>query len=76
MDRVKAADEYRRREEGRRAEDEARKTTAEIDPQRYLADPEYRRQVKSERAYQTPEERKAERENALRTMMEQQDRQR
>jgi hypothetical protein len=69
MDRVKATDEYRRREE-------AARNTGEIDPQRYLSDPDYRRQVKADRAYKTPEERKAARENELRALLEQQDRQR
>jgi hypothetical protein len=69
MDRVKAADEYRRREE-------AARKTGEVDPQRYLSDPDYRRQVKADRAYKTPEERKAARENELRALLEQQDRQR
>ena len=75
MDRVKAADDYRRREEERRAQESAR-NTGEIDPQRYLSDPDYRRQVKADRAYQAPEERKAARENELRAQLEQQDRQR
>ena len=39
-------------------------------------DPDYRRQVKADRAYKTPEERKAARENELRALLEQQDRQR
>jgi hypothetical protein len=76
MDRMRAADEYRQKEEERRAEEAKRGSAEEVDPQRYLADPEYRRQVKAERAYQTPAERKAERENEARVMQEQQDRQR
>lgn len=76
MDRVKAADEYRRKEQERRAAEAAQKTTGEVDPQRYLTDPDYRRQVKSDRSYKTAQERKAQRENDLRALMEQQDRQR
>jgi hypothetical protein len=74
MDRVKAADEYRRNEQDRRDREAASKSTADIDPQRYLTDPHYRRQVRTERAFMTPEERKTEKENNLRALLEQQDR--
>jgi hypothetical protein len=77
MDRAKAAaDEQRRREEERRADEHARKSTGEVDPQRYLSDPDYRRQVRADQAYKTPQERKTDRENDLRALLEQQDRQR
>jgi hypothetical protein len=76
MNRMRATDEYTRKEEERRAEEAKNKSAGEVDPHRYLADPEYRRQVKAERAYQTPAERKAARENEARTMLEQQGRQR
>jgi hypothetical protein len=69
-------EDQRRKEEERRAEEAARRTGAEVDPHRYLTDPDYRRQVKADRAYKTPEERKAARENELRALLEQQDRQR
>ena len=68
--------EQQRREEEARASRAAQKTSGEVDPQLYLTDPEYRRQVKAERAFKTPQERKAERENNRRALMEQQDRQR
>jgi hypothetical protein len=76
LDRVRAADEFRRKEDERRREETARRSSGEIDPARYLTDPDYRRQVKAERAYQTPEERRTQRENDLRASLEQQDRQR
>lgn len=78
MDRVKAAEEYRRKEEERRAEQAARQTAseAEVDPRRYLTDPDYRRQVRLAHNYKTAEERKADRENELRASLEEQDRQR
>ena len=76
MDRAKAADEFRRNEQDRRQREEATKSTGEVDPQRYLTDPDYRRQVRTERSFMTPEERKTEKENNLRALLEQQDRQR
>lgn len=79
MDRVKAAEEYRRKEEERRGEREtARKVEAEaeLDPSRYLTDSDYRRQIRTDKAYKTPEEQKTDRENELRALLEQQDRQR
>jgi hypothetical protein len=69
-------EEQNRKEEERRAREAAGRTAAEVDPQRYLTDPDYRRQVKADREYKTPEERKTARENELRAMLEQQDRQR
>lgn len=75
MNRAKAADEYRRSEQERRDREAASKKTGEVDPQRYLTDPDYRRQVKAEQNFKTPEERKADRENDLRALLEQQDRQ-
>lgn len=78
MDRVKAADEYRRKEEERRGEQAAQSAVAEaeIDPGRYQTDPDYRREVRLAQNYKTPEERKADRENELRAVLEEQDRQR
>jgi hypothetical protein len=76
MDRLNAANEYRRGKEERRAEEAPRKNSAEVDPQRYLTDPDYRRQLRTERSYKTSEERKTEKENDLRALLEQQDRQR
>lgn len=73
-DRAKAADQYRRSEHERRDREAASKATGEVDPQRYLTDQDYRRQVRNERAFMTPEERKTEKENNLRALMEQQDR--
>jgi hypothetical protein len=79
--RLQNADQWRcgpepRRAEERYAQEAASKATGEVDPQRYLTDPDYRRQVKADRAYKSPEERKAARENELRALLEQQDRQR
>jgi hypothetical protein len=68
--------EQQRRNEDRRQREEATKSTGDIDPQRYLTDPDYRRQVRTERAYQTPAERQTEKENNVRALLEQQDRQR
>ena len=76
MDRAKAADEFRRNEQDRRQREEATKPTGEVDPQLYLTNPDYRRQVRTERSFMTPEERKTEKENNLRALLEQQDRQR
>jgi hypothetical protein len=68
--------EQQRREEEGRASRAAQKTSGEVDPQLYLTDPEYRRQVKAERSFKTPQERKVDRENDRRAAMEQPDRQR
>ena len=69
-------EQQRRDDQERRTEEAARKTSSEIDPQRYLTDPDYRREVRTTRAHKTPEERKADRANELRAQLEQQDRQR
>jgi hypothetical protein len=80
LDRIQDAEQQRReqqrREEEGRASQVAQKTSGEVDPQLYLTDPEYRRQVKAERSFKTPQERKVDRENDQRAAMEEQDRQR
>jgi Relaxase/Mobilisation nuclease domain len=71
--------EHQRSDEQRGDRDHAEKQKAdagEVDIERYRADPEYRRQVHQAQSFKTPEERKADRENNLRALLEQQDRQR
>jgi hypothetical protein len=76
IERAKALEEQRAREDQRRVHQEATKSKGDIDPSRYLTDPDYRREIKANQTYKSLYEQKAERENELRSMMEQQDRQR
>jgi hypothetical protein len=86
MQRVREADRQRRlspyrpderQEQERRQREYAekqRRDSSELDPERYRLDPEYRRQMQDTHAYKSPEEKKRDRENEVRAIMEQQDR--
>jgi|SRR5579871_394692 len=71
------AEKQRREQEFRRREDdEKRKRDAgdQLDAERYRTDPEYRRQVQQTQEWKSPEDKQRDRENALRALIEQQDR--
>jgi MobA/MobL family len=75
--RAYEAERQRREQEGRIREADAkqkRNTGNEIDAERYRLDPEYRRQVQDTQAWKSPEDKKRDRENAARALLEQQDR--
>jgi hypothetical protein len=74
--RIKDADQQRR-EQDRRERDYAEKQkrdASEIDTERYRTEPEYRRHVQNTQAWKSPEDKQRDRENALRALIEQQDR--
>jgi hypothetical protein len=67
-----------RREQPRRPDDDyaqkQKRDSGEIDPERYRTDPDYRRHAQTTQSYKSPEEKKRDRENEVRAIMEQQDR--
>ena len=77
VQRARDADQQRR-EPPRRPDDDymqkQKRDSAEIDPERYRSDPDYRRHAQTTQAYKSPEEKKRDRENDVRAIMEQQDR--
>lgn len=77
MQRVREAEQQRQREQEYRQREYAEKQkrdSSELDPERYRMDPEYRRQVQNTQSWKSPEDKQRDRENDLRTLMEQQDR--
>jgi hypothetical protein len=71
------AQKQRREQEYRQREDDERRkrdTGDQLDAERYRMDPEYRRQMQNTQSYKSPEEKKRDRENEVRAIMEQQDR--
>jgi hypothetical protein len=74
VQRVRDADQRRREQDRREYSEKQKRDSAEPDTERYRADPEYRRHVQNTQAYKSPEEKKRDRENDVRALMEQQDR--
>jgi MobA/MobL family len=76
--RVRDTDRQRRQQpQPYRPEEYAEKqkrNSGEIDAERYRSDPDYRREAQNTQGYKSSEERKRDRENAVRAIMEQQDR--
>jgi len=74
MQRVRDGDQRRREQDRREYSEKQKRDSAEPDTERYRSDPEYRRQVQNTQAYKSPEEKKRDRENDVRALMERQDR--
>jgi hypothetical protein len=79
IQRIRAAEQQRQREQERRERDyteKQKRDSSELDPERYRMDPEYRRQVQNTQSWKSPEDKQRDRENDARTIMEQQGRER
>lgn len=78
LQRVRDAEHQRRREQEYRHREDAEKKKRDggdqVDAERYRTDPEYRRHVQQTQDWKSPEDKQRDRENAARTLMEQQDR--
>lgn len=78
LQRIRDAEHQRRREQEYRHREDAEKKKRDggdqIDAERYRTDPEYRRHVQQTQEWKSPEDKQRDRENAARTLMEQQDR--
>jgi hypothetical protein len=74
LQRVSDADQQRRERDRREYSEKQKRDSAEPDTERYRSDPDYRRHVQNTQAYKSPEEKKRDRENDVRALMEQQDR--
>ncbi len=74
LQRLRDAEQQRRAQDRREYTEKQKRDGAEIDPERYRTDPEYRRHAQNAQAYKSPDEKKRDRENDVRAIMEQQDR--
>lgn len=74
LERVRDADQQRWKQDRREYSEKQKRDGAEIDTERYRTDPEYRRHAQNAQAYKSPDEKKRDRENDVRAIMEQQDR--
>lgn len=74
LQRVRDADQQRRERDRREYSEKQKRDGTEIDPERYRSDPDYRRHAQTTQAYKSPEEKKRDREDAVRAIIEQQDR--
>jgi hypothetical protein len=74
LQRVRDAEQQRRERDRRDYSEKQKRDSGEIDSERYRTDPEYRRHAQNAQAYKSPQEKKRDRENDVRAIMEQQDR--
>lgn len=74
LQRVRQAEQQRRQQDSREYAEKQKRDGGEIDSERYRTDPEYRRHAQNAQAYKSPQEKKRDRENDVRAIMEQQDR--